>query len=72
VKTYTTNERGEKVERRRQYIKAKHRYLKAHPFCEQCFTAPATQLHHSHGRLGALLTYERFMGEIGGADLRFR
>ncbi len=60
AKVYSVNARGETVERRRQYIKSKRRFLKENPVCQCCFDAKSSELHHRNGRLAALLTLEKF------------
>ncbi len=39
-----------------EYGKAKRLFLHDHPWCQECFTSKATDLHHRKGRLGKLLT----------------
>lgn len=50
----------ETVNPRREYIRKKKRYIKANPICHVCYDRPATQVHHSRGRVGTLLTNERY------------
>ena len=42
--------------RLQEYRKARDLYMRANPICECCNTATATDLHHSAGRTGDLLT----------------
>lgn len=58
-KDYSLNGKGEVVERRHQYIKAKNRFL-LNRMCAVFPKKKASQIHHMRGRLGSLLLDERF------------
>jgi len=42
------------------YISLKKAYIKTHPICELCKINKSEQIHHRAGRLGDLLTKEKF------------
>lgn len=50
----------EKKKAKRDYMRAKKKFLEAHPACAVTLYKRSTQIHHSRGRLGALLLDERF------------
>jgi hypothetical protein len=47
------------VNLRREYLRNKRKFLMEHLICVRCL-APNTEVHHTRGRLGALLTAEQF------------
>lgn len=49
-----------KKRNKNEYTKVKNEYLQDNPVCEACFEADATEVHHSKGRTGSLLTDSRF------------
>ena len=44
----------------REYLSARETFLRAHPFCQVCEVDPATEVHHSAGRVQDLLLDERY------------
>lgn len=44
------------AKRLREYTKVRKAYLEEHPFCVMC-GREATEVHHSAGKVGALLTH---------------
>lgn len=50
-----------RIELNKEYSKVRLEYLKEHPICEfpNC-TKKATDIHHSRGRTGGLLTDKRY------------